>query len=205
MFLLIGVLQTILNFQNIPIRDKDAMMITRNCLYPREGNLLLQADYSQLEVGIAACYHKDPTMLTYLRDDKDMHKDIAIQTFFLKNFDKTIPGHNYLRKAAKNGFVFPQFYGDYFKPCAKALVCTWGGLSSKGRWKEGQGIELKDGVHLAEHLIANKLHSLNDFEEHIRKIEEHFWNKRFPVYRDWKETHWKKISIKWVCRFIHRI
>lgn len=181
------------NFQNIPKRDKEALFITRSCLYPREGNLLMEVDFSQLEVSIAACYHKDPTMLDYLRHQGDMHKDVAIQTFFIRDFDhKKIKGHDTLRKAAKNGFVFPQFYGDYYKPCAKALACTWGMLPTKGRWKPKQGILVQEDLYLSDLLMKNKIHSLDEFTEHIKQIESHFWNKRFPVYRDWKEDHWTK-------------
>jgi DNA polymerase I-like protein with 3'-5' exonuclease and polymerase domains len=171
------------------------MMITRNCLYPRLGNLLMEADYKQVEVGISACYHKDPTMLKYIKENGDMHKDVAIQIFGIKNFDKHIYGHKTLRKAAKNGFVFPQFYGDYYKPCAKSLACGWGNLP-EGKWKKGQGTEFEDGVMLSDHMISLGINSLEKFTEHIRKIEKHFWEKRFPIYQKWKEDMWKKYQVK---------
>ena len=97
------------NFQNIPKRDEESMQLCRRALYPRPGHQLLEIDYSGLEVRIAACYHKDPTMLEYIRNPKsDMHGDMAKQIFLLNDFNKET--HGVLRQAAKNVFVFPEFY-----------------------------------------------------------------------------------------------
>ena len=179
------------NFQNIPKREKEAMTITRNCLIPRKGHQLMEVDFGQLEVRIAACYHNDPTMLKYLRDPTtDMHRDIAMQVFKLSKYDKANSTHSTLRKAAKNGFVFPQFYGDYFKPCAINMGHKWCRLPN-GKWKKGQGPELKPGYHLSDHMISKGIRSMDDFISHIKTIEAHFWNKRFPVYKEWKTKHWE--------------
>jgi len=177
------------NFQNIPKRDKESMRIIRKALYPRPGHQLMEVDYGQLEVRISVTYHHDPTLERYLTDPRaDMHRDMAKQIFFLKEFNPTIPGHTLLRQAAKNGFVFPQFYGDYYINCAYNLACNWGKLPV-GRWKPKQGIEFEDGF-LSDHLIRHGVKSLKSFEDHIQDIEDDFWNKRFPVYKKWKEKWW---------------
>ena len=177
------------NFQNIPIRDEESMQITRKALYPRPGNQFLEADYSGLEVRIAACYHKDPVMLKYINDPKsDMHADMAKQLFMIDKFDKSIPAHATLRNATKNGFVFPQFYGDYYKNCASYLACDWGKLP-QGKWKSKQGIVLNGGT-LSDHFIAKGIKSLDAFTEHVKKIEDNFWNDRFKAYRVWKDKHY---------------
>lgn len=179
------------NFQNIPKRDKEAMQITRKALFPRPGNMLLEVDYGALEVKIAACYHQDPTMMKYLHDPTtDMHGDMAQQIFKIKRFDKAIPSHDILRKAAKNGFVFPEFYGDYYKNCAVSLACNWAGLP-KGRWKKEHGMQLTEDKTIGEHLIENGIRSLDQFTDHIKGIEDDFWGKRFPVYKRWKEKWWR--------------
>jgi DNA polymerase-1 len=54
------------NFQNIPKRDTEAMEICRRAIIPRPDHMLIEADYSSLEVNIAACYHKDPVLIKYL-------------------------------------------------------------------------------------------------------------------------------------------
>ena len=176
------------NFQNIPKRDKEAMQITRKALFPRPGHQLLEVDYGALEVKIAACYHKDPTMIQYLKTGFDMHADMAKQIFMIDDFDKHREDHAYLRSATKNGFVFPEFYGDYFGNCATYMACDWGKLP-KGKWKAGQGVPL-DGGTLGDHLLGRGFRNLQDFVNHMESIEQDFWGKRFRVYARWKEKWW---------------
>ena len=174
------------NFQNIPKRDEESMKIVRKALFPRPGHQLLEADYSGLEVRIAACYHKDETMLKYLRDNYDMHSDMTKQIFVLDAYDKS--AHNTLRQAVKNGFVFPEFYGDYYGNCAVSMACGWGKLPP-GKWGPEEGIEIGTflPIFLSDHLISKGLTSLEKFTEHIKKIESHFWGVRFRDYASWKD------------------
>ncbi|HDY87133.1 MAG TPA: hypothetical protein ENH82_03335 [bacterium] len=177
------------NFQNIPRRDEEAMQTCRKALYPRPGHQLLEVDYSGLEVRIAACYHQDPNMLKYINNPaSDMHGDMAKQIFKLPKLDKSISEHKVLRDAAKNGFVFPEFYGDYYKNCAESMACNWGELP-QSRWKEGQGIKMPEG-YLSDHLIAKGIKSYKQFESHIQDIETDFWENRFPDYARWKKRWW---------------
>jgi hypothetical protein len=189
------------NFQNIPIRDEESMQVVRQALYARPGHQLMEIDTSGMEVRIAATYHKDPTMLKYIRNPKsDMHGDMAKQIYLLDKLDKDIPSHKVLRYGAKNGFVFPEFYGDYYKNCAIGL-CDWGELP-QGRWHEGEGIEMPQGT-LSDHLISKGLKEFGEikkvgnkiivtgFLKHIQDIEYDFWNNRFPVYAEWKNRWWR--------------
>jgi DNA polymerase-1 len=179
------------NFQNIPVRDEEAKAIIRKCLLPRPGHQLLEVDYGALEVRIAACYHKDPTMLKYIKDKYDMHGDMAEQIFLLGKYDKTNKAHKTLRNGAKNGFVFPQFYGDYYGNNAIDLS-KWGKLPLKGKWKDGDGIPLTDKETLGRHLRDKGILSLKSFTQHLKEIEEHFWNTRFPVYSSWKKKWYRE-------------
>ena len=176
------------NFQNIPKRDKESMMICRRAILPRPGHLLAEADFSAIEVMISTCYHKDPVMMKYLRDkNSDMHGDMAKQIYFLDNtFDKNIPAYKTLRNGAKNGFVFPQFYGDYYGNNAKSL-CEWANLSLVSKWKKKSGIELPSGINIAEHLMGNGVKNFNQFINHIKHVEDDFWNRRFKVYNRWRK------------------
>jgi DNA polymerase-1 len=177
------------NFQNIPKRNKEMMRTTRKALFPRVGHQLFSIDFSGLEVRIAACYHKDPTMLKYINNPtSDMHGDMAEQIFKMK-YKKGQSDHDTLRAAAKNGFVFPQFYGDWYKSNAVELASTWGELPQR-KWNPGQGIEF-EGAHLSDHLIKNNLSSFNKFTKHIKDIEEDFWSNRFPDYAAWKDRWWE--------------
>jgi DNA polymerase I-like protein with 3'-5' exonuclease and polymerase domains len=176
------------NFQNIPKRDKEAMKICRRAILPRPGNMLIEADFSSLEVNISECYHKDPVMMEYLLNKKsDMHLDMAKQIFLFDEMDKKIPSHAILRQAAKNGFVFPQFYGDYYGNNAISL-CDWVKIPPKGKWPEGIGIELPDGSHISDHLRNQGIKSFNAFTEHLKEVENDFWNRRFKVYGQWRKS-----------------
>jgi len=180
------------NFQNIPKRDKEALKICRRALLPRPGHMLVEADFAALEVMISACYHKDPVMLEYLRDkNSDMHLDMAKQIFMLEEMSKKIPEHARMRQAAKNGFVFPQFYGDYYVNCARN-ICDWVGLPIDEKWRPGMGMTLPDGRHISDHLISKGIKSYKDFEEHLREVEQDFWGRRFRVYNDWRKASVEK-------------
>lgn len=177
-----------INFQNLPVRNKETSEIARSCFIPSHpDHQIVEVDFSGIEVRIAACYHKDPTMLKYLKGHGDMHKDMAAQIYML-DLEEV---HKDARYAAKNMFVFPQFYGDYYINCARAL---WDAII-KLNLKTNSGVSLKD--HLAKKGIK-KLGKCDPkqkprpgtFEYHLWKIEKHFWEKRFPVYNQWKKKWW---------------
>jgi DNA polymerase-1 len=187
------------NFQNIPVRDEEAKLITRRALFPRPGHQLLEIDYSGLEFNINACYSKDPVMLEYCRNpNSDPHADVAEQVFLIK-YDPSITGHKVLRSAAKNGFTFPELYGDYYKNCAIGLACNWGELKPAGRWKKKQGIELED-LSLSDHLINNDIKSLFEYTDHIKKVEGNFFD-RFAIHRKYMEETYNDYLENGVVKF----
>jgi DNA polymerase-1 len=179
------------NLQNVPVRDKEQMDICRRAIVPSPGNVILEIDKSGIEVCVAACYHKDPTMLEYLHDPaSDMHSDAAKKLFFLdgavsdlKKLDGFSP---VLRQAGKNAFIFPEFYGDYYESCAPGIACGWCKLPRIGDWTDYDGA-LLDGVPIARHLRRHDVSGLVDFTEHVRKVEDWLWNERFPVYSRWRK------------------
>lgn len=178
------------NFQNIPKRDQEAFDICRSAIFPRPGNQLVEFDYKQLEVRISATYHQDPQLIADITAG-DMHRDMAVEIFQIGQYDPNEPSHKVLRSATKNGFIFPQFYGDYYKNCAVNLAFGWGKLSKTRKWKPGEGIVYED-KHLADHLIERGFTNLESFTEHIRKIEDYFWKKRYPTYAKWKDDWWQQ-------------
>jgi DNA polymerase-1 len=183
------------NFQNIPKRDKEAMRICRKAILPRPGHMLIEADFSAIEVTVGCFYHKDPVMLDYIKDKKsDMHLDMAKQIFLFDQLDKHIPTHAVLRQAAKNSFVFPQFYGDYYGNNAKG-ICEWVKLP-QGLWKRGIGIELPEGGYISDHFWLHKIRSFDQFVDHMKQVEDDFWNRRFKIYQQWKEA--------WVQQYRHK-
>lgn len=183
------------NWQNQPKRDKYAMNMIRGTIFPRKGNQLLEIDFKSLEVSIGIAYHKDPKMLTYLMDKStDMHRDMMKEIFKIKKFNTDSKEHSTLRSATKNGFIFPQFYGDFYKNNANSLAVIWCGLP-KTKWKNGMGMEFEKG-NISDHLIKNGIKSYLQFEKHLQSIEYDFWNKRFKVYKKWKDNWWNSYQEK---------
>ncbi len=167
------------NFQNQPIRDPVMGKTIRQCFIPSEGNQILELDFKGIEVSIAYCYHKDPTMYEYITNpENDMHRDMAAACYMLERDEVTKEA----RYCGKNMFVFPQFYGDYFIKCAKSL------------WEAISKMKLKtvSGTPLKKHLQSKGIRSLKQFETHLKKVEDDFWNVRFPVYTEWKEEWYEE-------------
>lgn len=184
------------NFQNIPKRDEEAMKICRRAILPSQGHQLIEADFAALEVNISQLYHKDPVMGKYLSDkNSDMHLDMAKQIFILDKMDRSLPAHKTLRTAAKNGFVFPQFYGDYYGNNAKSLA-DWASLPREGRWKKNTGLKLPDETHISDHFRSKGITSFNTFMDHMQGVENDFWNNRFRKYHEWRKSQVAKYREK---------
>jgi len=179
------------NFQNMPIRDPEIAKLVRRAFIPRTKNhQIVETDYSGAEICCAACYHKDPRMVSYIKDEKkDLHRDMAGECFMLpkKEISKDI------RYCGKNMFVFPQFYGDYYIHCAKSLWKAIGEMKLKG----------EDGKSLRKHLKTKGISKLGrcnpedspvkgTFEKHLQEVEYDFWNRRFKVYGQWKKDWYHK-------------
>ncbi len=189
------------NFQNIPNRDEYSRQTCRKAIYAREGNQLLNMDFKGIEVGISACHHKDPNMIKYITNPKsDMHGDMAKQIFKIDDWDKNRSDHSILRKAAKNGFVFPQFYGDYYVKNAESICSSWIQLPQRS-WKKGDSMEMENGKNIGQHLISKGIKSYDSFIKHIQRIEKDFWGKRFPVYDQWKKDQYEVYQKYGYCTF----
>jgi len=171
------------NFQNIPVRDETAGRIARKGIIARPGEILLESDYSGLEVVIGACHHKDKNMIKYLLDPKsDMHRDTAKDIFLCEQDEIS----KMCRFYTKNGFVFPQFYGSYYKECAKNM---WETITN-------ERVQLESGVFVLEHFFEKGIICYEDFEEHLKSVEDILWNKRFYGYKKWKEDFYEEYCKK---------
>ena len=184
------------NFQNMPIRLPWMAELIRQCFIPRAPNRhIVESDYGGIEVHGASWYHKDPVMMDYLNDkSKDMHRDMAQQCFALPKKEMTAKDKKdakrikEIRFCGKNMFVFPEFYGDWWFSCAPLLwnsidqlnLCTRNGLSIKEHLKS-------KGITTLGSLNDYKNQPDNSFMRHIQGVEYDFWNKRFKVYKQWKE------------------
>jgi DNA polymerase-1 len=68
------------NLQNIPIRTPEGRRIRQAFVAP-EGQLLLAADYSQIELRIMAHLSADPSLVKAFADEQDVHRATAAEVF----------------------------------------------------------------------------------------------------------------------------
>lgn len=178
-----------INFQQIPTRTEMGRKV-RKVFVPRDNDhVLVEVDYGSLEVRIAACYNKDPVLIDYIQHG-DMHKDLAAKCYKV-NPDQVNKDMRYM---GKNGFVFPEFYGSFYKQCAPAL---WAAIDQ-------YQFEV-NGIPIREHLKKKGIKKLGEcdfneqpkrgtFEAHIKSVEDEFWST-FSVFDKWRHE-WVKKYIK---------
>jgi len=155
------------NFQNIPKRDEVAKKVCRSGIFPSPGNQLLEADYSGIEVAIAACYNLDPSMINYVKDKStDMHRDAAMDIWKISEAQVS----TMIRFYAKNCWVFPQFYGSWYQECSKNLI------------QNCMDLETTDNIKLSS-IFKDQY----QFLDHLQEVERVFWDERFYVYKQWKK------------------
>jgi uracil-DNA glycosylase family 4 len=98
------------NFQNIPQRDPLAKKLVRSGIVPPPGMKIAAADYGAMEVRIIACYFKDSVLIKEIFDGTDPHGEWAVDLKLDEQKE-----WKQARYDAKNGMVFPLFYGSYYK------------------------------------------------------------------------------------------
>ncbi|MCE2893230.1 MAG: DNA polymerase, partial [Flammeovirgaceae bacterium] len=93
------------NLQNIPIRTEKGRQI-RSAFVPRDKNFLfMSADYSQIELRIAASFAKDETMIEAFRLGRDIHTTTAAKVFKVE-IDKVTPDMRRKAKEVNFGILY---------------------------------------------------------------------------------------------------
>jgi DNA polymerase-1 len=94
------------NLQNIPIRTDEGRRI-RLAFVPgdRERNVLLTADYSQIELRFLAHLSQEPALLKAFREDEDIHRTVASEVFNVPLEEVTRQQRNYA-KTINFGIVY---------------------------------------------------------------------------------------------------
>lgn len=182
------------NFQNFPVRDKEISEIIRSLFIASKKSVLVENDFKGIEVAVSGCYHKDQNFISYIMGKGDMHKDMAMQLYMLeKEWEDLDPKMaKDIRYGAKNRFVFPQFYGDFYVACAKNL---WD-------WVRQGKLKGPDGKSLYKHLKRKGITGLGacdpeqppregTFEAHLQDVEDDFWNRRFQAYGQWRKDWYR--------------
>ena len=75
------------NLQNIPVRSDEGARI-RATFTAEEGKILVDADYSQIELRLLAALSKDEDMCNAFKNDQDVHKMTAVKVYGLSSTDE---------------------------------------------------------------------------------------------------------------------
>lgn len=130
------------NLQNIPRPDNDVYVI-RQAFMPRDGYVLVVADYEQLEMRLLAHLAQDPNMIGVINRGWDIHSGSAA-LMYNHDYDELIAAIKKKKSAAKDPSIkltdaekamvlhrqdaktigFGLNYGEGPKKLAKALHCT---------------------------------------------------------------------------------
>jgi DNA polymerase-1 len=174
------------NLQNFPIRNPLGSKYIRSCFRTADNRktVLVETDYSTLEVVIGACIHKDPNMREHLLTKYDFHKATAAELFFLDEVPKAF---RQLGKLAN----FSLIYGDYFVSIAEKM------------WKGAKNLSV-NGVPFLEHLAKHGIKRLGNknlltedsFMLRVKEVTERFWKERFPVFSEWRDETWRTYNRK---------
>jgi DNA polymerase-1 len=93
------------NLQNIPIRTEKGRQI-RGAFVPRDKNyLFMSADYSQIELRIAAAFAKDEIMTEAFRTGRDIHTTTAAKVFKVE-LEKVTPDMRRKAKEVNFGILY---------------------------------------------------------------------------------------------------
>lgn len=103
------------NLQNIPIRSEMGRKVRKGFI-ATPGNLLLSADYSQVELRLLAHFSEDPVMLKAFQEGADIHAQTASEVLGIP-LDKVTSNDRAKAKAVNFGLM----YGQSSFGLAKAL------------------------------------------------------------------------------------
>jgi DNA polymerase-1 len=98
------------NLMNIPVRTELGQRIRRAFLAGRTGHLLFSADYSQIELRVAAHLSQDPQLLAAFQAGHDIHAATAARVFKVP-IDRVDSNQRRLAKVANFGSIYGQ--GEY--------------------------------------------------------------------------------------------
>ncbi|PSO43699.1 DNA polymerase I, partial [Candidatus Saccharibacteria bacterium QS_8_54_8] len=92
------------NLQNIPVRSEEGKAI-RRAFIAEEGNLLLQADYSQFELRLAAALSGDKAMIDSFNSGVDIHTQTAAELYGVE-LDEVTKQQRYNAKTVNFGVMY---------------------------------------------------------------------------------------------------
>ncbi|MCL2370699.1 MAG: DNA polymerase I, partial [Firmicutes bacterium] len=106
------------NLQNIPVRDEEGKVF-RKLFVPSKGNVLVAADYSQIELRLLAQYSSDPRLTEAFEKGADIHTMTAAEVFGVSESEVT----DIMRRGAK-AVNFGIIYGISEFGLAASIGCS---------------------------------------------------------------------------------
>jgi uracil-DNA glycosylase family 4 len=93
------------NLQNLPVPEKDDPLPARDIVGAGPGRVIMEADYSQVELRLLAHFSNDPGLIDVYKTGRDLHTELSIAIWGDRTYDsdgKQISGYtNYQRVRAK--------------------------------------------------------------------------------------------------------
>lgn len=93
------------NLQNIPVRTEEGRQVRRAFIAGSENNILVAADYSQIDLRVLAHLSQDPRLVDAFNRDEDIHRTTAAQVFNVPASDVT-PDMRRLAKTVNFGVIY---------------------------------------------------------------------------------------------------
>jgi DNA polymerase-1 len=94
------------NLQTIPAKTENGRRI-REAFMAGEGNVLISADYSQIELRVMAEFSKDSALIEAFKNDEDIHRETAAKVFGINPQDVS-PEERQRAKAINFGIIYGQ-------------------------------------------------------------------------------------------------
>ncbi len=163
------------NLQNIITRTKyksveDAVALVKRSFIPPERHVLVQADYSQMELRIVAMFANETNMLEAYRTKQDLHEITGANSlgYTLEEFRKLDPklykNYRFQAKAENFGFVYsmsPKGFKEY------------------ARTDYGINISLREAEHKREAFFKKYPKLLDYYKEYIGKARKFGYVRTF--------------------------
>ncbi|MDH4225953.1 MAG: DNA polymerase I, partial [Deltaproteobacteria bacterium] len=93
------------NLQNVPVRSEEGRKVRALFLAGGPDRVLLSADYSQIELRVAADYSQDPTFLQAFREGQDIHS-LTAQAIFQVGPDEVTREMRSVSKEVNFGLIY---------------------------------------------------------------------------------------------------
>lgn len=95
------------NLQNIPIKTEEGKRIRKAFIPAKPGNVLVAADYSQIELRILAHMSKDPVLMDSFLNNEDIHRRTASEVFGV-SMEEVTKAMRRNAKAVNFGIIYGQ-------------------------------------------------------------------------------------------------